>query len=43
VGSDGLPAAIRNLETASLRGLEVLSRREEVVFGGLESPGESAS
>ncbi len=43
VGSDGLPAAFRNLEAASLRSLEVLNRREEVVFGGLDSPGESTT
>lgn len=31
VGTDGLAAAIRNLETTATRSLEVLDRREEIV------------
>ncbi len=33
VGSDGLPAAIRNLETVSRQCIEAFDRREEVVVG----------
>jgi hypothetical protein len=31
VGTDGLPAAIRNLETVSMQSIEAFERREEVV------------
>jgi hypothetical protein len=34
VGTDGLPAAIRNLTSTARRCIEVYDRREEVVMGG---------
>jgi len=33
IGSDGLPASIRNLETASRQAIETFDRREEVISG----------
>ena len=41
VGTDGLSAAIRNLEGVARRCVEVFDRREEVVRGGGEAGGES--
>jgi hypothetical protein len=34
VGTDGLPAAIRNLESTARQCIETYDRREEVVTGG---------
>jgi hypothetical protein len=39
VGTDGLPAAIRNLTSTARRCVEVFDRREEVVMGGAPQGG----
>jgi hypothetical protein len=41
VGTEGLPATIRNLESTTARALDVLNKREEVVLG--DSPEETTT
>jgi hypothetical protein len=36
IGSDGLPAAIRNLTTLAQQSIDVFNRREEVVLGNAQ-------
>lgn len=41
IGSDGLPAAIRNLRNASAQAVETFNRRSEVLIGGIsENPAQ---
>lgn len=43
VGTDGLPAAIRNLITVSRQCVEAFNKRSEVILGGNGSPTEPPS
>ncbi len=41
IGTDGLPAAIRNLRNASAQAVETFNRRSEVLIGGIsENPAQ---
>ena len=42
VGSEGLPAALRNLRTVTQQCIDIFDRREEVILGNAPSPAQGA-